>query len=163
MQCHSLVNVDVMVPLMKAWNKRAESSIWALLTMRRRISRFWPTGWRRAISTSSKSTIRSTRVRPRSESFPRQRTMEQPSALTCLSKKPVFTKSSKADLCQTLLRNWKFRLGSAFFLKWVISNPLVTAVLPATTNPDYLDENMFALRYRRKRLEVPAIQGGLPR
>jgi diketogulonate reductase-like aldo/keto reductase len=35
---------------------------------------------------------------------------------------------------------------SAFFLKWVISNPLVTVATPATTNPDHLDENMAALR-----------------
>ena len=35
---------------------------------------------------------------------------------------------------------------SAFFLKWVLGNPAVTCVLPATTNPDHLAENMAALR-----------------
>jgi hypothetical protein len=35
---------------------------------------------------------------------------------------------------------------SAFFLKWIISNPVVTVALPATTNPDHLVENMAALR-----------------
>lgn len=37
--------------------------------------------------------------------------------------------------------NW-----AQFFLKWVISHPAITCALPATTNPDHLSENMGALR-----------------
>jgi diketogulonate reductase-like aldo/keto reductase len=37
---------------------------------------------------------------------------------------------------------------SAFFLKWVISNPAVTVALSATTNPDHLTENAAAMRGR---------------
>jgi diketogulonate reductase-like aldo/keto reductase len=33
---------------------------------------------------------------------------------------------------------------SAFFLKYVLANPAVTVVLPATSNPTHLDENMAA-------------------
>jgi diketogulonate reductase-like aldo/keto reductase len=37
--------------------------------------------------------------------------------------------------------NW-----AQFFLKWVISHPAVTCALPATSNPEHLLENMGALR-----------------
>jgi aryl-alcohol dehydrogenase-like predicted oxidoreductase len=37
--------------------------------------------------------------------------------------------------------NW-----SQFFLKWVISHPAVTTALPATSNPDHAAENVGALR-----------------
>jgi diketogulonate reductase-like aldo/keto reductase len=35
--------------------------------------------------------------------------------------------------------NW-----AQFFLKWVVSHPAVTCAIPATSNPDHLDENMGA-------------------
>jgi len=35
--------------------------------------------------------------------------------------------------------NW-----ARFFLKWVVSHPAVTCAIPATTNPDHLDQNMGA-------------------
>jgi diketogulonate reductase-like aldo/keto reductase len=31
-----------------------------------------------------------------------------------------------------------------YFLKWVISNPAVTCVLPATSNPKHIEDNMRA-------------------
>ncbi|WP_407561910.1 aldo/keto reductase [Streptomyces sp. 184] len=37
--------------------------------------------------------------------------------------------------------NW-----AQFFLKWVLGHPAVTAVLPATSNPDHLTENVGAMR-----------------
>jgi aryl-alcohol dehydrogenase-like predicted oxidoreductase len=33
-----------------------------------------------------------------------------------------------------------------FFLAWVISHPSVSCAIPATSNPDHLDENMEVLR-----------------
>jgi len=38
-------------------------------------------------------------------------------------------------------KNW-----AQFFLKWVISHPAVTVAIPATTNPDHQTENIGALR-----------------
>ena len=38
-------------------------------------------------------------------------------------------------------KNW-----AQFYLKWVISHPAVTAAIPATTNPDHQTENIGALR-----------------
>ena len=35
--------------------------------------------------------------------------------------------------------NW-----AQFFLKWVVGHAAVTCAIPATTNPDHLDENMGA-------------------
>lgn len=39
------------------------------------------------------------------------------------------------------IRSW-----SQYFLKWVISHPAVTVVLPATSVPDHLTDNMQACR-----------------
>jgi aryl-alcohol dehydrogenase-like predicted oxidoreductase len=47
---------------------------------------------------------------------------------------PPFAKDFGAE-------NW-----AQFFLKWVISNPAVTCVLPATANPNHAAENVGALR-----------------
>jgi diketogulonate reductase-like aldo/keto reductase len=38
-------------------------------------------------------------------------------------------------------KNW-----AQFFLKWVISHPAITVAIPATTNPDHQTENIGALR-----------------
>jgi len=35
--------------------------------------------------------------------------------------------------------NW-----AQFFLKWVVSHPAVTCAIPATSNPEHMDENMGA-------------------
>ena len=47
-----------------------------------------------------------------------------------------------------LLPTWAAEIDCAnwaqFFLKWVVSHPAVTCAIPATTNPDHLDENMGA-------------------
>jgi diketogulonate reductase-like aldo/keto reductase len=45
---------------------------------------------------------------------------------------------------------------SASFLKWVISNPIVTVALPATTSPDHLVKNMAALRGQLPDKEIRA-------
>jgi aryl-alcohol dehydrogenase-like predicted oxidoreductase len=39
--------------------------------------------------------------------------------------------------------NW-----AQFFLKWIVAHPAVTCAIPATRNPDHLDENMGAARGR---------------
>jgi diketogulonate reductase-like aldo/keto reductase len=44
--------------------------------------------------------------------------------------------------------NWARDIGCAdwaqYFLKWIISHPAVTCVIPATSNPDHMDQNMAA-------------------
>jgi aryl-alcohol dehydrogenase-like predicted oxidoreductase len=37
--------------------------------------------------------------------------------------------------------NW-----AQLFLKWILAHPEVTCVIPATTSPEHMDENMGALR-----------------
>ena len=48
------------------------------------------------------------------------------------------------------LPGWAVELGCAswaqFFLSWVISHPAVTCAIPATSNPQHLQENMAVLR-----------------
>jgi aryl-alcohol dehydrogenase-like predicted oxidoreductase len=41
------------------------------------------------------------------------------------------------------VRSW-----AQFFLKWILSHPAVTCVIPATADPRHLEDNMYALRGR---------------
>ena len=47
------------------------------------------------------------------------------------------------------LPDWAGEIGcdnwAQFFLKFIVSHPAVTCAIPATSNPDHLDENMGAL------------------
>jgi diketogulonate reductase-like aldo/keto reductase len=146
MQCHSLVNVDVMVPLMKAWKKEGhikylgvthyETPYFAALAdwvekgdldfvqvhysihTRQAEERILPAAADRGTAVSINMPLEKARLHKIVEGRPL----------------PDFAKELE-------IKTW-----SAFFLKWIISNPVVTVALPATTNPDHLDENMAALR-----------------
>jgi diketogulonate reductase-like aldo/keto reductase len=146
MQCHSLVNVDIMVPLMKAWKKEGrirylgvthyETPYFAALAdwvekgdldfvqvhysihTRQAEERILPAAADHGTAVSINMPLEKARLHKIVEGRPL----------------PDFAKELE-------IQTW-----SAFFLKWVISNPVVTVALPATTNPDHLVENMAALR-----------------
>jgi diketogulonate reductase-like aldo/keto reductase len=146
MQCHSLVNVEVIVPLMHAWKKEGrvryvgvthhEPAYFGVLTdwvergnldfvqvhysihTRMVEERLLPAAADRGVAVLVNMPLEKARLHKVVEGRPL----------------PSFAK-------ELGIETW-----SQFFLKWVISHPAVTCALPATSNPDHLMENVGAMR-----------------
>src|SRR5918996_1307869 len=146
MQCHSLVNVDVIVPLMHAWKKEGriryvgvthhEPAYFGVLadwvergnldfvqvrySIRTRMAeeRLLPAAADRGVAVLVNMPLEKARLHKIVEGRPL----------------PAFAK-------ELGIETW-----SQFFLKWVISHPAVTCAIPATSNPDHLVENVGAMR-----------------
>jgi diketogulonate reductase-like aldo/keto reductase len=146
MLCHSLVNVDIMVPLMRAWKKEGHIRYLGVthyelpyfealaqwvdkgnldvvqvhysIATRQAEDRIIPTAADRGTAVAVNMPLEKARLHKLVEGRPL----------------PDFAKEFGAE-------TW-----AAFFLKWVISNPVITVALPATTNPDHVSENVAAMR-----------------
>ena len=111
MQCHSLVNVDVMVPLMKAWKKEGRIKYFGVT--------HYETPYFEALADwVEKGNLDFVQVhysihthQAEERILPRQRITERRSASTCLSKRPVSTQLFKNGHCRTSRRNSTFRPG----------------------------------------------------
>jgi diketogulonate reductase-like aldo/keto reductase len=146
MQCHSLVNVDIVIPYLHAWKKEGkiryvgvshhENAYHAPLASwiergnldfvqvnysifnRGAETHVLPAAADRGVAVFVNMPLEKARLHKVVESQPL----------------PAFAKEVGAE-------NW-----AQFFLKWVISNPAVTCALPSTSNPDHAAENIGALR-----------------
>jgi len=146
MQCHSLVNIDVIVPLLHAWKKEGrvryvgvthhDPAYFGILTdwvergnvdfvqvhysihTRMAEERLLPAAADRGVAVLVNMPLEKARLHKIVEGRPL----------------PAFAK-------ELGIETW-----SQFFLKWVISHPAVTCALPATSNPDHLMENIGAMR-----------------
>jgi diketogulonate reductase-like aldo/keto reductase len=146
MQCHSLVNVDVIVPLLHAWKKEGriryvgvthhEPAYFGVLAdwvergdldfvqvrysihTRMAEERLLPAAADRGVAVLVNMPLEKARLHKIVEGRPL----------------PAFAK-------ELGIETW-----SQFFLKWVISHQAVTCALPATSNPDHLMENISAMR-----------------
>jgi diketogulonate reductase-like aldo/keto reductase len=146
MLCHSLVNVDVMVPLMHAWKK--EGRIRHLGVTHYELPYFEALAqWVEKGNLDFVQVHYSIATRQAEERI-------IPAAADCGTAVAVNMPLEKARLHKLVegrpLPDFAQEFGaetwSSFFLKWVISNPVVTIALPATTNPVHLVENMAAMR-----------------
>jgi diketogulonate reductase-like aldo/keto reductase len=146
MQCHSLVNVDIMVTLMKAWKKEGRIKYLGVT--------HYETPYFEALADwVEKGDLDFVQVH---YSIHTRHAEERilPAAAdhgTAVSINMPLEKARLHAIVQgrplpDFAKELEIETWSAFFLKWVISNPLVTVALPATTNPDHLVENMGALR-----------------
>jgi|HubBroStandDraft_6_1064221.scaffolds.fasta_scaffold137285_2 diketogulonate reductase-like aldo/keto reductase len=146
MQCHSLVNVDIMVPLMKAWKKEGRIKYLGVT--------HYETPYFEALADwVEKGDLDFVQVH---YSIHTRQAEERilPAAAdhgTAVSINMPLEKARLHAIVQgrplpDFAKELEIETWSAFFLKWVISNPLVTVALPATTNPDHLVENMAALQ-----------------
>lgn len=144
MQCHALVNVDMIMPVLHAW--RAEGLIRRLGVTHHDPAYFEPMAtW----ITDGDLDFVQTRY-----SIAERRAEEQilPSAADHGVAVTVNMPLEKGRLHQFVgdrpLPDFVADIGiqtwSQYFLKWVLAHPAVTAVLPATSNPEHLADNMAA-------------------
>jgi diketogulonate reductase-like aldo/keto reductase len=146
LQCHSLVNVDVVVPLLQAWKR--EGRIRYLGVTHHEPSYFVPlVEWIERGAVDFVQVHYSIHTRQAEERVLRAAADR---GVAVLVNMPL----EKGRLHQIVegrpLPDFAAELGietwSQYFLKWVIANPVVTAALPATSNPDHLLENVGAMR-----------------
>lgn len=146
MQVHSLVNVDVIVPVLRGWKK--EGRIRYLGVTHHELPYFGAlAGWVEKGDLDFVQVHYSIHTRQAEDRI-------LPAALDKGTAVLVNMPFEKARLFKIVegrkLPDFAREIGAAnwaqFFLKWVISHPAITCAIPATTNPDHQSENIGALR-----------------
>jgi diketogulonate reductase-like aldo/keto reductase len=145
-QCHSLVNVDVAVPLMKAWKKEGrvryigvthhEPEYFDLLAQ-----------WIGRGDLDFVQVHYSIHTRQAEERVLRAAADQGVAVLVNMPlEKARLHKIVEGRPLPDFARELGITTWSQYFLKWVIANPAVTCAMPATANPEHQTENMAALR-----------------
>jgi diketogulonate reductase-like aldo/keto reductase len=146
MQVHSLVNVDVMLPLLRAWKQEGRIRYVG-------ITHHEPVYFAAIERWIERGNLDFVQVR---YSIAQRQAEERllPAAaergITVLANMP-FEKARLFELVKGQpLPDFTREIGcenwAQFFLKYVISHPAVTCAIPATSNPNHVAENMGALR-----------------
>lgn len=146
MQCHSLVNVDIIVPLLHAWKKEGRIRYVG-------VTHHEPAYFGVLADWVERGNVDFVQVR-----YSIHTRMAEEQLLPAAADRGVAVLVNmpleKARLHKIVdgrpLPDFAKELGietwSQFFLKWVISHPAVTCALPATSNPEHLTENVAAMR-----------------
>jgi diketogulonate reductase-like aldo/keto reductase len=146
MQVHSLVNVDVIVPLLEAWKEEGRIRYLG-------VTHHEPVYYAPIERWLERGNLDFIQVRYSIA----ERTAEErilPAAAAQGTAVLVNMPFEKARLFQLVtgqpLPDFAREIGcenwAQFFLKYVISHPAVTAAIPATTNPDHVVQNLGAMR-----------------
>jgi diketogulonate reductase-like aldo/keto reductase len=146
MQCHSLVNVDVVVPLMRAWKKEGrvryvavthhETPYFAILA-----------DWVESGNVDFVQVHYSIHTRDAEQRVLKAAADHGVGVLVNMPlEKARLHKLVEGRRLPGFAREIGIETWSQFFLKWVIAHPAVTCALQATSNPDHLAENIGALR-----------------
>ncbi len=146
MQCHSLVNVDAVIPLMKAWKK--EGRIRHLGVSHHEPVYFNPMA--EGVERGDLDFVQvhySIHTRQAEERVLRAAADQGTAVLVNMPLEKarlhkIVEGRPLPDFCRELgITTW-----SEYFLKWVIAHPAVTCVIPSTSNPEHQTENNAALR-----------------
>jgi diketogulonate reductase-like aldo/keto reductase len=146
MLCHSLVNVDVMVPLLQAWKKEGRIRYLGVthyeLPYFEALAEWVEKGNLDVVQVHYSIATRQAEERIIPAAVDRGTAV----AVNMPLEKARLHKLVEGRPLPDFAKEFGAETWSAFFLKWVISNPAITVALPATTNPDHLLENMAAMR-----------------
>lgn len=146
MQVHSLVNVDAILPLLKAWKKSGKIRYVGVTHH----DPLYFAALERWIENGDLDFVQlrySIRQREVEDRILRAAAAQRTAVLANMP----FEKARLFELVKGQpLPDFASEIGcenwAQFFLKYVISHPAVTCAIPATTNPDHVVENMGALR-----------------
>jgi diketogulonate reductase-like aldo/keto reductase len=144
MQCHSLVNVDMIVAVLHAW--KAEGRIRRLGVTHHDPAYFGPMAtW---IQTGDLDFVQTRYSIAERSAEQRILPLAADNGVAVTVNMPLEKGRLHQFVGDRPLPDFAAELGiltwSQYFLKWVISHPAVTVALPATSNPDHLSDNMAA-------------------
>ncbi|MGH8031118.1 MAG: aldo/keto reductase [Luteimonas sp.] len=146
MQCHSLVNVDAIVPMLQAWKREGRIGH---VGISHHENTYMPilTDWvsRGAVDFVHMNYSIFNRQAEQHLLPAAQRTGTAVLVNMPFEKARLF-KIVEGRPLPDLAREIGATSWAQYFLKWVISHPAVTCALPATSNPDHVSDNMGALR-----------------
>jgi diketogulonate reductase-like aldo/keto reductase len=146
MQCHSLVNVDVIVPLLRAWKK--EGRIRYVGVTHHEPAYFGALAqWVERGDLDFVQVHYSIYARMAEELILRAAADRGTAVLVNMPlEKARLHKLVAGRPLPDFARELGIETWAQFFLKWVISHPAVTCAIPATANPEHLLENVAAMR-----------------
>jgi diketogulonate reductase-like aldo/keto reductase len=146
MQVHSLVNVDVVLSILRAWKQ--EGRIRYLGVTHHEVPYFPELA--RWVETGDLDFVQvhySIHTRMAEEHLLPAATERGVAVLVNMPlEKARLHKIVEGRSLPAFAKELGIETWSQFFLKWVISHPAVTCALPATSNPDHLMENVGAMR-----------------
>ncbi len=146
MQCHSLVNVDVVVPYLHAWKKEGRIRYLGVTHFENPYQAPLAQWIERGnldfvqVNYSIFNRAAEERILPLAAERGTAVLVNMPFEKARLFK--VVEGRSPPDFAREIgATTW-----SQFFLKWILGHPAVTCILPSTSNPAHAGENMAALR-----------------
>jgi diketogulonate reductase-like aldo/keto reductase len=146
MQCHSLVNVDVIVPILQAWKKEGrilyvgvthhENGYTPLLVdwVERDVVDFVQVNY--SIYSRGAEQRLLAAAQERGVGVLVNMPFEKARLFKVVEGRPLPPFAAELGI-----ENW-----AQYFLKWVIAHPAVTCALPSTSNPEHQSQNIAALR-----------------
>jgi diketogulonate reductase-like aldo/keto reductase len=146
MQCHSLVNVDVIVPIMHAWKKEGRVRYVG-------VTHHEPAYFEALTDWVERGNLDFVQVHYSIHTRMAEKRLLSAAAdrgVAVLVNMPLekarLHKIVEGRSLPAFARELGIETWSQFFLKWVISHPAVTCAIPATSNPDHVVENVGAMR-----------------
>jgi diketogulonate reductase-like aldo/keto reductase len=146
MQCHSLVNVDVIVPLLKQW--KSQGRIGFVGATHHELAYFSALAeWVEKGDLDVVQVHYSIHTRAAEQRIlPAAAAQGVAVFVNMPLEKARLHKLVAGQALPKFAEDAGMRTWSEYFLKWVISHPAVTCAIPATSNPAHAEENMRALQ-----------------
>ncbi|MEW6255135.1 MAG: aldo/keto reductase [Pseudomonadota bacterium] len=146
MQCHSITNAPVIIPLLRAWKKEGDISLVGIThhesAYQGELTGFIERGDVDVVQTNYSIFNRSAESRLLPAAAARgvgvlvNMPLEKARLMRIVEGRPL----------PDFARDFGARTWAQFFLKWVIAHPAVTCVLCGTSNPDHMSDNLGAMR-----------------